>query len=70
MSSHQTLRASIKDFLRSESMKTPAIIRCPKCGFFPMEYRLATFTFGDGEGWDIKLPVCVESDFERARRVA
>jgi ribosomal protein L37E len=69
MSSHQTPRASIRDFLRCESMKTPAFIKCPRCGF-PMEHRLATFTFEDEESWDIQLPVCTKCAFESARKDA
>ena len=31
-----------------------------------MDHFMATFAFGDGESWDIPLPICIKCEQERA----
>jgi len=31
-----------------------------------MDHLMATFTFGDGESWDIPLPICIRCEQDRA----
>jgi hypothetical protein len=58
---HNSPKQSIKDFLKAESLKKPATAFCPKCGR-TMVHQLVMFDFGDGESWDIQLPICMECD--------
>ena len=59
-----SLRRSIKNFLAAKSSKAPAIVRCKSCNTI-MDHLLATFTFGDGESWDIPFPVCMTCERDR-----
>jgi hypothetical protein len=62
-----SLKQSIKNFLTAESLNAPVEQPCPNCGSI-MQHLTATFTFGDGESWDIELPFC--SNCERGHRIA
>jgi hypothetical protein len=64
MAKYTPLRQSIKAFLAAESRNIPAEQRCENCDSV-MESLVATFTFGDGESWDIALPYCAVCEEDR-----
>jgi hypothetical protein len=64
MQPDSSFEQSIKDFLTAESRKSPKTQFCEHCGSI-MQHLFATFTFGDGESWDVPLPFC--SSCERHR---